>query len=492
MTSQSIVRVKPAVPSTGPSSTGPIQLQDFATSLQDVLDGLPLIAGSIYDVEDAQGVKSKQLVDDGRGADLIWVDSPLAYSDLHQSSVSPRTLLGCQEYSEDQPLLMVKFTKFTCGTLAMGISLSHMLADCASCVDLIKEWARVSRGDAKSAPLAITSWERHPGKFFPLPTQGTRLEDVCLSADAIPLPESIRLPTPPPEGLRLSLDVTPPPEDTRLSTDVTALPEDIPLPADVIPPDETRLPAPPAEIHLPPYATPPPEGIRPLASVSPPRPPSAAMLSNWFFPWESLRKLKNLCTPTDPSDWVSTGDCVTAVVWRAIIVARKALLEPGRDVQLSMSADGRCRSKMQPDATKYFGNLLTPFTTTLSQSSLLEGSLASVALACRRALIEQLTEANCAEILASNCTAEAIEKGLGDPGLSWLSSWTKYPLVGDALDFGGGAPFWASTAVFFAGLTLIVPQKDGYLASFMIESEWEGNLHTIDELRAFAEPVTSL
>jgi Transferase family len=135
MSSQSIVRIKPALPSTGsriplhaidialagfiplnlffrPSSTSPSELQNFATSLQDVLDRLPLIAGSICDVEDAQGVKSKELVDDGRGAHLIWVDSPLAYADLHESpDVSPRTLLGYQEYSEDQPLLMVKFTK---------------------------------------------------------------------------------------------------------------------------------------------------------------------------------------------------------------------------------------------------------------------------------------------------------------------------------------------------------------------------------------------
>jgi hypothetical protein len=93
-----------------PSSIGPTQLQDFATSLQDVLDRLPLIAGSIQDVEDAQGVKSKVLVDDGRGADLIWVDSPIACPDsLEHPDVSPRPFI--ESNADDQPLIMVKFTK---------------------------------------------------------------------------------------------------------------------------------------------------------------------------------------------------------------------------------------------------------------------------------------------------------------------------------------------------------------------------------------------
>ncbi|KAF8527358.1 transferase [Gautieria morchelliformis] len=382
-----------------PSSTGPTQLQDFATSLQDVLDRLPLIAGSIYDVEDAHGVKSKKLVDDGRGADLIWVDSPVACADsFEHPDVLPRPfIVNCDD---DQPLLMVKFTKFTCGTLAMGISISHMLVDLASCVDLIMEWARVSRGDSKSDPLAITSWDRQPDKLFPPPT-----------------PTAI-------------------PDEWRRGGVATS---------------STRF--------------------------------RALMMSNFFFTWESLRKLKEICTPTDPNEWVSTGDCVAAVVWRAIVVARKALLKPGRDVHLPMAADGRRHAKMEPGASKYFGNLVTPFVIALSPSSLLEGSLASVALACRRALIEQFTETTCANLLA---LFDKIEKrpntGPTGPAESAVSNWTKFPLVGDVLDFGGGAPCWASTSQMHAGLVIIMPQKDGYLASFTIEAEWESSLHTAELL----------
>ncbi|KAF8476500.1 transferase [Gautieria morchelliformis] len=385
-----------------PSSIGPTQLQDFATSLQEVLDRLPLIAGSIYDVEDAHGVKSKELVDDGRGADLIWVDSPVACPDsFEHPDVSPRPfIVNC---ADDQPLLTVKFTKFTCGTLAMGISISHMFVDCASFVDLIKEWARVSRGDSKSNPLAITSWDRQPEKLFPPPTP-------------------------------------------------TVISEDRPL-ADV--------------------------------ATSPPGRPRALTMSSFFFTWESLRKLKKVCTPTDPNEWVSTGDCVAAVVWRASTVARKALLKPGSDVHLLVAADGRRHAKMKRGTSKYFGNLVMPYAVTLSPSSLLEGSLASVPLACRRALIEQLTETTCANILASFGNIE----GKPSPGAadSVISSWTKYPLVGDALDFGGGAPCWASTSQMHPGVVVVVPQKDGYLASLTIEAEWESSLHTVDELLMYAK-----
>jgi Transferase family len=158
----------------------------------------------------------------------------------------------------------------------MGISISHMLVDLAAFFDLIKEWARVSRGDSRSDPLVIASWDRQPQKFFPAPA-----------------PTAIS-------------------EDGRLSN--------VPV-------------------------------------VSRPRPGETRM-SDFFFTWESLRELKKICTPADPNEWVSTSDCVAAVVWRASVLARKALLNPDCDVRLFVPADGRSRSKMQPDASKYFGNLM--------------------------------------------------------------------------------------------------------------------------------------
>jgi Transferase family len=132
-----------------------------------------------------------------------------------------------------------------------------------------------------------------------------------------------------------------------------------------------------------------------------------------------------------------------------------------------------------------------PFIVTLSQSSLLEGSVASVALAFRRASKEQFTETNCANTLASSA-AEDVEDGLDDEADTWLSSWAKFPLVEDTLDFGRGEPFWACTTQMYpTGVVKILPQKDGYLAIFMIETEWESKLRAREELLAYAKPVTS-
>jgi len=143
------VRVKPARPSSGsrislsaadksfvvliplnlfykPSAIGPIRLGDFVNSLQDVLDRLPLIAGSIYNVEDVHGVKAKELVDDGRGVDLIWVDSPNTYIHMDElESLTPRDPLGNLETS-DETILMVKFTK-ACSLLSTTLHMNNSL-----------------------------------------------------------------------------------------------------------------------------------------------------------------------------------------------------------------------------------------------------------------------------------------------------------------------------------------------------------------------------
>ena len=95
-----------------PNQAGPTELHDFAKSLQDVLDRLPFIAGSISTVRDTHGVESKHFVDDGRGVDLIWMEHSLAYAaDLPQlSEITPREI-PYDPYTPDQTFLMVKFTK---------------------------------------------------------------------------------------------------------------------------------------------------------------------------------------------------------------------------------------------------------------------------------------------------------------------------------------------------------------------------------------------
>lgn len=78
------------------------------------------------------------------------------------------------------------------------------------------------------------------------------------------------------------------------------------------------------------------------------------------------------------------------------------------------------------------------------------------------------------------------DTNLGD---SSISNWTKYPLVGDALDFGGGAPFWGTTGPLPDGQIVILPQKDGYLGTLMVEMDWANMLQANDELLKYAKPI---
>ena len=120
---------------------------------------------------------------------------------------------------------------------------------------------------------------------------------------------------------------------------------------------------------------------------------------------------------------------------------------------------------------------------------MLEGSLASVALAVRQALDEQLTETNCANTLASFGSLKTVP---GGSNFTRITNWTKFPLVEEAFDFGGSAPFWETIAQFPAGMIFVLPQRDGYLCSLMVETDFESKLHTTDELLTYAKPAPCL
>ncbi|XP_010528792.1 PREDICTED: BAHD acyltransferase At5g47980-like [Tarenaya hassleriana] len=68
------------------------------------------------------------------------------------------------------PLLLVKATYFKCGGLAIGICISHKIADAASISMFVRGWAATARGDSDSA----TYPEFTAAKFFPPASESTR------------------------------------------------------------------------------------------------------------------------------------------------------------------------------------------------------------------------------------------------------------------------------------------------------------------------------
>lgn len=109
-----------------------------------------------------------------------------------------------------------------------------------------------------------------------------------------------------------------------------------------------EAPTPPSGMYLP-------TGKAKAAALSA---TSATTMMCFHFSKGSLQQLKEECKPSEHGAWVSTGDCVAAILWRALTRARSPKRQANRDIHFNMAVDGRSRCK-HPDAENYFGNLLT-------------------------------------------------------------------------------------------------------------------------------------
>ncbi|KNA05043.1 hypothetical protein SOVF_194020 [Spinacia oleracea] len=88
------------------------------------------------------------------GAEIIDVESSMKiadFGDFYSSSDKFKHLVPQIDYFgtqiQDIPLLVVQLTRFVCGGLSVGISLSHMVVDGRSAFHFIDEWARLTRGE---------------------------------------------------------------------------------------------------------------------------------------------------------------------------------------------------------------------------------------------------------------------------------------------------------------------------------------------------------
>ncbi|CAE6194707.1 unnamed protein product [Arabidopsis arenosa] len=112
------------------------------------------------------------------------------------------------------PLLLVKATYFQCGGMAIGICISHKLADAASLSTFIQVWAATTRGESDSVAspeFAATKLFPQANEAFTLPVEdqagkrksvtkrfvfvASKLEELrkrAASADAVPQPTRVQ------------------------------------------------------------------------------------------------------------------------------------------------------------------------------------------------------------------------------------------------------------------------------------------------------------
>ncbi|KAF9643109.1 hypothetical protein BDM02DRAFT_3123852, partial [Thelephora ganbajun] len=137
---------------------------NFISSLADVLEHFPLLAGSIkYDDSGNLNIHS-----DNVGADFVYELRNEKFPGAHVQGLEPRGIdIGLP--APGDPPVAVKFTAFTCGTYILCITTHHIVADLTSMMDFIYAYARrfANKPYLSTVPKI---WSREPLKYFDTPS----------------------------------------------------------------------------------------------------------------------------------------------------------------------------------------------------------------------------------------------------------------------------------------------------------------------------------
>ena len=187
-----------------------------------------------------------------------------------------------------------------------------------------------------------------------------------------------------------------------------------------------------------------------------------------------LEALKSACAPEHGDGWLSTGDAVTAMLWRSLTRARqRAGIPAGNSAVLAIAVDGRAR---EPDGRmtggQYFGNFNVGVVATPAADDLVCGDLRAAAQLVRGAVVTQTTAAH---IVAKVALLEGIwpvERIMPTFDVM-MTNWTKFALTGPEMDFGWGSPLAAThgEASRPAGSLTVLQVEEGQKLIIEIEVE---------------------
>ncbi|KAF9280915.1 hypothetical protein BGZ68_006941 [Mortierella alpina] len=332
--------------------------------------------------------------------------------------LSPRTDVLLPPLSSS---LAVKVTLFSCGTIAVGSSIHHQVADLRAFLDFLELWAQIARGESIDYAKIPDDWSRNPGRFFP------KVEPTAQS-----------LPPPPPFAV---------------------------LPAPATGPPAILMQ--PSVISRWKFTKSAMERLK--ADFSP-----AVSQDNqsglWISSGDALASL--ICGAITRAREDSNVPRVEG---------RSSTESPYECV--AMAADGRNRAPQGNMVNgRYFGNFNTICSTTVSRSDLLSLSCdaaSRVALAVRGALKLQLSP----EALARKIAFFEDPQNTKPSGrIVWaadiiLTNWCRFDLQGPKLDFGWGKPFRSTSGggtVYPPGYCIMTEDKDSGEVSIMMTVEEAG------------------
>ncbi|KAF9559260.1 hypothetical protein EC968_006654 [Mortierella alpina] len=398
-------------------------IDTLKSSLAEALELCPPVAGTVRTNDKGEPCIAMD-AENIQGTPFLVCTRDAPYEG-DSEDLSPRTDMLLPPLSSS---LAVKVTRFSCGTIAVGSSINHQVADLRAFLDFLELWAQIARGESIDFTRIPDDWSRNPGRFFP---------KVEPAAQAL---------------------LPPPPPFTVLPAPATGPPAILMQPSVI-----SRWTFTKSSME------------RLKADFSP-----AAALDDrsglWISSGDALTSL--VCG-------VITRARENGNVPR--VEGRSTAESPYESI--AMAADGRTRAPKGNMANgRYYGNFNPLYSTSVSRSDLLSLSCEAasrVALAVRAALNQQLSP----EALAHRISFFEDPQNTKPSGrIVWsadiiLTNWCQSDLQGPKLDFGWGKPFRATSGgvtVYPPGYCIMTENKDLGEVSIMVTIEHAG----VDALKA--------
>ncbi|KAA1466644.1 transferase-domain-containing protein [Dentipellis sp. KUC8613] len=250
------------------------------------------------------------------------------------------------------------------------------------------------------------------------------------------------------------------------------------------------------EVDAAPLVAPPSDASSHFPPAPPPGPPAPATQLRYFISDSSLQTLKEDCTPrtngtgaeTNGVSWISSGDALTALLWRASVRCRRGA-DAGKEKMdmFALSMDGRDRSPGKAMANgQYLGNFIVPATMGLPVDTLLQKSpeaLSYIAGTIRKELQQQTKP----EVIKARVEFVESKPNLNAGEIvnqfdTMLTNWARFALAGPANDFGWGAPLgFAIGCIKLPTRGIVVMRANGGVLNVLALEEGAAELMKGDE-----------
>ncbi|KAF9435835.1 hypothetical protein BGZ76_005410 [Entomortierella beljakovae] len=144
-----------------PTSSTSDVIDRLKSSLAEALELYPPISGTLKTNENGDWVILMDAANILGTPFLVEIkDTPYAGDTVDLAPRSEDIL------APSSSIFAVKFTQFSCGTIAVASSFNHQLADLSGFLDFLELWAQIARGETVDFTKIPGDWSRNPGQYF--------------------------------------------------------------------------------------------------------------------------------------------------------------------------------------------------------------------------------------------------------------------------------------------------------------------------------------